>query len=155
VEAFWSEASPYLTLPAQSIDDYRQALVERYSNPRIRYLLAQIATDGSIKLPVRILPTLRAERAAGRLPLGCATAVAAWVLHLRGHGAPIKDEGSGPARAAAGVDDLSAAVAGVLDCLEPGLGADAELVPFVVEQCHRLQADQPAHEPHLTNRSTS
>jgi fructuronate reductase len=154
VEAFWNEASPYLTLPVASIADYRQALLERYSNPRIRYLLAQIATDGSIKLPVRILPTLRAEREAGRLPLGCATAVAAWVLHLRGLGAPIKDEGSGPARAAAGADDLDTAVAGVLESLEPGLGDDSELVSFVVEQCHRVGGDQ-ASETLLENRSTS
>jgi fructuronate reductase len=142
VEAFWNEASPYLTLPAESILDYRRALVERYSNPRIRYQLSQIATDGSIKLPVRILPTLRAERAAGRLPTGCATALAAWILHLRGQGAPIKDEGAGAAQAAAGADDLAAAAAGVLDTMEAGLGADAELVRFVVEQCRRLP-DRP------------
>jgi fructuronate reductase len=138
VESFWNEASPYLTLPAESIAEYRQALAERFSNPRIGYRLSQIATDGSIKLPVRILPTLRAERAAGRLPIGCATAVAAWTLHLRGLGAPIKDEGAGPARAAAGVDDLGAAAAGVLDTLGAGLGADLELVRLVVQQCDEL-----------------
>ncbi len=138
VESFWDEASPYLTLPAPSVADYRRALVERYSNARIRYQLAQIATDGSIKLPVRILPTLLAERAAGRLPIGCATAVAAWLLHLRGVGAPVKDEGAGPALAAAGVDDLSAAAAGVLDTLKPRLGADRELVQFVVHQSARI-----------------
>lgn len=138
VESFWSEASPYLTLPVDSIVDYREALLERYSNSRIGYRLSQIATDGSIKLPVRILPTLLAERAAGRLPIGCATAIAAWVLHLRGQGAPIKDEGAGPARAAAGVDDLAAGAAGVLDTMHSGLGGDQELVDFVVEQCTQL-----------------
>jgi fructuronate reductase len=138
VESFWNEASPYLTLPAESVVDYRRALLERYANPRIGYQLSQIATDGSIKLPVRILPTLRAERAAGRLPVGCATAVAAWILHLRGEGAPIKDEGSKAAQAAAGAEDLSAAAAGVLDTLDPGLGADVELVGFVAQQCRRV-----------------
>ena len=138
VESFWQEASPYLTLPAEAVADYRQALVERYTNPRIGYQLSQIATDGSVKLPVRILPTLVAERAADRLPVGCATAVAAWVLHLRGHGAPVKDEGAGPAQAAAGVEDLAAAAAGVLDTLKPGLGADAELVRLVAEQCRHV-----------------
>jgi fructuronate reductase len=142
VESFWNEASPYLTLPAESIADYRRALVDRYANPRIGYLLSQIATDGSIKLPVRILPTLRAERAAGRLPVGCATALAAWVLHLRGEGAPIKDDGAGPARAAADAEDLTVATAGVLDTLDPGLSADADLVHFVVQQCRQI-GDQP------------
>ena len=60
---------------------------DRCSNPRVRHQLAQIA-DGSIKLPVRTLPTLRAERSAGRVPTGCATTIAAWVLHLRGAGRP-------------------------------------------------------------------
>ena len=49
---------------------YRDALLERFSNPRMRHRLAQIAADGSQKLPIRILPVLRAERAAGRLPDG-------------------------------------------------------------------------------------
>ena len=138
VESFWNEASPYLTLPAESVADYREALIERYTNPRIGYQLSQIATDGSVKLPVRILPTLVAEREAGRLPVGCATAVAAWVLHLRGHGAPVKDEGAGPAQAAAGVEDLAAAAAGVLDTLKAGLADDAELVRLVTEQCRQV-----------------
>ncbi len=57
--------------------------------------------DGSQKLVVRTLPTIRAERAAGRIPVGCATTVAAWVLHPRGMGAPIKDPGAAPAIQAA------------------------------------------------------
>jgi fructuronate reductase len=142
VESFWDEASPYLTLSSESVADYRRALIERYSNPRIGYQLSQIATDGSVKLPVRILPTLLAERAAGRLPIGCATAVAAWVLHLRGIGAPIKDEGAGRAREAAGADDLAVAAAGVLDTLDTGLGADLELVRFVVQQCERVVGER-------------
>jgi fructuronate reductase len=145
VESFWNEASQYVTLPAKSVADYRAALVDRYANPRIGYLLSQIATDGSIKLPVRILPTLRAERAAGRLPVGCATALAAWVLHLRGEGAPVKDEGAGPARAAADAEDLAVAAAGVLDTLDPALSADADLVRLVVQQCRNVGG--PAVDP--------
>lgn len=155
VESFWDEASPYLTLPADSIANYRRALVERFSNPRIGYQLSQIATDGSIKLPVRILPTLLAERAAGRMPIGCATAVAAWILHLRGIGAPVKDEGSGPARAAAEVDELDAAAAGVLDTLHPGLGADLELVRVVVQQCGHIRGDRQSGAPRTSSRSYS
>ena len=97
VELLWDEASRHLELPGDAIADYRQALLDRFSNPRMRDQLARIAADGSVKLPVRILPTVRAERAAGRLPLGGATTLAAWVLHLRGLGAPVKDPGAGPA----------------------------------------------------------
>ena len=67
---WWSEASRHLSQPEGELEAYRGALLDRFDNPRIRYLLAQIATDGSQKLPVRILPTLRSERAAGRIPAG-------------------------------------------------------------------------------------
>jgi len=106
VEEWWDEACRHLTLPESEIADYRLALIDRYENPAIRHVLAQIAADGSQKLPVRIVPILRAERAAGRLPLGAARVIGAWVCHLRGLGAPVKD-----ARAA----EITALVAGSLD----------------------------------------
>jgi len=67
----------------------------------MRDQLARIAADGSTKLVVRTIPTVRAERAAGRVPVGCATTLAAWVLHLRGAGAPVKDPGATSAQQAA------------------------------------------------------
>lgn len=141
VEQFWAEASRYLTLPAEENAAYRQALVERFENPNIRHNLAQIAHDGSTKLVVRTIPTILNERAAGNLPRGCATAIAAWVLHLRGLGAPIADKLAGPAREAADSGDLEAVVPKVLDTLSPGLGADSELVACVVEQAAAIRAE--------------
>lgn len=91
VEAWWDEACRQLPLPADELDAYRAALLDRFANPNIRHALAQIAGDGSLKLPVRIVPTLRAEVAAGRTPTGAARVIAAWVLHLRGLGAPVND----------------------------------------------------------------
>jgi len=140
VEAFWDEASRYLTLPASDIADYRAALRTRFSNPRVRHQLAQIAPDGSIKLPVRTLPTVRAERSAGRVPIGCATTIAAWVLHLRGLGAPIKDPGAAAAEKAANSGELREAVPAVLDVLEPGLGGDRDFVDAVVRQAGAIQS---------------
>jgi DNA ligase D-like protein (predicted polymerase) len=131
VEQLWDEACRHLTLPVAELAGYRLALLERFANPRVRHRLAQVAADGSSKLRVRVLPVLRAERAAGRVPTGCATALAGWVLHLQGVGAPVTDPGAGPALAAAATDDPRAAVAGVLDVLAPGLGADAPLVDAV------------------------
>ena len=140
VEQLWDEACRHLSLPPAALEDYRRALLERFANPRIRHRLAQIATDGSTKLPVRVLPVLRAERSAGRLPTGGATALAAWVLHLQGYGAPVRDAGADRARAAAATDDLLAAVVGVLDVLAPGLGSDAPLVGAVVARAYGLRA---------------
>ncbi len=60
-------------------------------NPRIRHLLAQIAADGSQKVPIRAVPVIRAELDEGRVAAGATRIVAAWVAHLRGHGAPVTD----------------------------------------------------------------
>jgi fructuronate reductase len=78
VELLWGDASRQLPtnldLPA-----YCAALSERFSNPRIEYRLTQIAEDGTNKLRLRIVPVCVAELDAGRLPVGGALAVAAWV----------------------------------------------------------------------------
>lgn len=138
VEDWWDEACRHLTLDADHLADYRTALLDRFANPRVRHQLAQIAHDGSSKLPVRILPALRAERAAGRLPEGAATAVAAWVAHLRGQGAPVQDAGAAPYAQAAEGDDTREAVRGVLALLDADLGADDALVDLVTAQLAAL-----------------
>ncbi len=140
VETFWDEASRHLSLPADDTTKYRQALLTRFSNPRAQDQLARIAADGSAKLPVRTLPTVRAERAARRVPLGCATTLAAWVLHLRGLGAPVKDPGATAAQAAANGVELDTAIPAVLNVLEPGLGNDGELVDAVRSQARVIQS---------------
>ena len=66
LDDWWVEASRHLTLPAEDLDAYRAALIDRFSNPRMHHRLDQIGADGSQKLPVRILPVLRLERATGR-----------------------------------------------------------------------------------------
>ncbi|WP_225753297.1 mannitol dehydrogenase family protein [Actinotalea sp. Marseille-Q4924] len=91
VEEWWDEAAWHLPLPPGELADYREALLARFGNAEIRHVLAQIAGDGSQKLPVRILPVLRAERAAGRLPGGALRVLAAWIAHLRGAGVPVTD----------------------------------------------------------------
>jgi fructuronate reductase len=138
VELFWDEAGRHLAFSADEIGDYRAALLDRFANPRVQHRLAQIAADGSQKLVVRTLPTLRAEREAGRVPRGCATTPAAWVLYLKGRGAPINDDGGSEARRAAEASDLGQAVPAVLDTLEPGLGGDQDLVAVVTDQAQAI-----------------
>ncbi len=138
VTLFWDEASRNLQLPAADIAAYREALLTRFTNPRMRDQLVRIAADGSQKLVVRTLPTIRAERAAGRIPIGCATTVAAWVLHLRGMGAPVKDPGARSAQQAAQSAELSVAVPAVLETLEPGLGSDEDFVRAVLSQAEAV-----------------
>ncbi|MGJ6980843.1 mannitol dehydrogenase family protein [Aestuariimicrobium soli] len=91
VNEWWDVAARHLTLDASEIDAYRAALLDRYRNPKIRHLLAQIAGDGSQKLPIRIVASVKGDRDLGLLPTGALRAIAAWTLHLRGLGAPVND----------------------------------------------------------------
>jgi fructuronate reductase len=116
VDEWWDDAARHLPLPVGEIAAYRAALLERYANPRIRHLLAQIAADGSQKLPIRILPTLRADLAQGRVPQGAVRVLAAWVCHLRGRGAPVSDVAADEFVALA-AGDLDDAVGRVLERL--------------------------------------
>jgi fructuronate reductase len=135
--AWWDEAAPHLSLPTAEVDAYRAALLDRFGNPRIRHLLAQIAADGSQKLPVRIVPTIRRERAQGRLPLGALRVVAAWVNHLRGAGAPVRDAAANEVLALS-AGPLEPAVRAILGYLGPDLGADDDLVAATVNLTRRL-----------------
>jgi fructuronate reductase len=129
VESWWDCCAPYLALPASEVDGYRAALLERYANPRIRHTLAQIAVDGSQKLPVRFLPVLGRERAAGRLPEAAVTVLAAWVLHLR-DGTAVQDVRAAElAPLASG--PLEESVRRLVAALDPALADDVELLAAV------------------------
>jgi fructuronate reductase len=122
LDEWWDEAVRHVPLPETELADYRTALLDRFANPRIRHTLAQIAADGSQKIPIRVLPVLRGERAAGRMPAGAIRVLAAWIRHLRGQGAPVSDAGAGPYRERAGRPR------DVLALLAPELAADDALV---------------------------
>ena len=61
---------------------YTGAVLARFRNPAIRHLLAQIAWDGSQKLPYRLLDTVAAARRAGRPTGRLAVPVAAWMAFV-------------------------------------------------------------------------
>lgn len=138
VEDWWDVAGPHVPLSASEVSGYRAALLERFANPNIRHLLAQIAHDGSLKLPVRIVPVVRAEREAGRLPVGGVRALAAWTLHLRGLGAPVRDA-QADAIAGFGEGSLEESVDKVLNCL--GLAGDSDLAAAVAASARELMAE--------------
>ncbi|XVQ15011.1 mannitol dehydrogenase family protein [Spirillospora sp. CA-255316] len=133
LEEWWTEASRHLAFPARDLAAYRTALLERFANPRMRHTLAKIAEDGSQKIPARILPVLRAERKHGALPAGAIGVIAAWLLHLRGHGAPVRDPGAPPA-----TGPLHEATRAVLAFLDPALAHDTELIDAVTQRTREL-----------------
>ena len=62
---------------------YRQSILHRFENPAMRHLLAQIAWDGSQKLPIRILGTIADALRAGRPVARLALPIAAWMQFVR------------------------------------------------------------------------
>ena len=131
VEQWWDEAAATVDLPAGELDNYRAALLTRFANPRIRHELAQIAIDGSQKLPVRVAPVLLASLAAGADVHPGARIVAAWIRHLRAGG--VRDVAA--ARAVAAAD---AGVTDVLGLLDPALADHAAVRAAVAEQLAEL-----------------
>ncbi len=59
--------------------DYVEAVLGRFGNPAIAHQLAQIAADGSQKLPIRLLATIRDALALGRPVDRLAVPLAAWM----------------------------------------------------------------------------
>jgi fructuronate reductase len=65
------------------LDIYIQAILKRFRNPAIRHALAQIAWDGSQKLPFRLLGTIQDNLQACRQIDRLCVPVAAWMHFVR------------------------------------------------------------------------
>jgi fructuronate reductase len=85
LRGLWREAIPTLVQPeGQDLTAYAEALLARFQNRAIRHLTAQIAMDGSQKLPQRLLGTIRDNLAADRPVTHLALGVAAWMRYVTG-----------------------------------------------------------------------
>ena len=60
------------------VEKYGQEIIERFLNPEIRHLLAQIAWDGSQKLQMRVLPIIRDNLALNRPTKLLCLSLACW-----------------------------------------------------------------------------
>ncbi len=69
-------------VPGTDIPGYTAALEARFRNPGIRHRTIQISSDGSQKLPPRLLEPARELFAAGKAPAVIPLAVAAWMRFL-------------------------------------------------------------------------
>ncbi|WP_199432825.1 mannitol dehydrogenase family protein [Qaidamihabitans albus] len=74
---------PTLTVPA-GVDAtaYAAEILARFANPALRHRTTQVAMDGSQKLPLRLLGTIRDRLAAGATPYWATRAVAAWMVYV-------------------------------------------------------------------------
>ncbi|MDN3637512.1 mannitol dehydrogenase family protein [Simiduia curdlanivorans] len=68
----------------QDVDlaQYCDSILARFANTAVPYRCQQVANDGSQKLPQRIIQPLSQARAAGKLAIGPATVIAAWLAYL-------------------------------------------------------------------------
>lgn len=133
MESFWDEAARHLTLPELDVPSYRDALLERFANPRIAHYLAQIAQDGSLKLRLRSVPVLRAERSAGRTGLAAARMIAAWMDYLADsaeRGTEFHDPLEADVRRALALEGRERTTA-LLRLVDAGLAEDAAVIDRV------------------------
>ncbi|TPK99995.1 mannitol dehydrogenase family protein [Mesorhizobium sp. B2-4-14] len=87
VDALWAEAIP--TLPTDAglnTSAYTAELAERFSNTALAHRTAQIANDGSQKLPQRIVAGAIERLHASAAPRHLALVVAAWIAACEARG---------------------------------------------------------------------
>ena len=102
------DVTPTLNVPSGfDLAAYKGELVARFANPVLRHRTAQIAMDGSQKLPYRLLGTIGSRLAAGQEPRHACLAIAGWIRYVSagqsdsGVPLPLDDPIAGKLRAAA------------------------------------------------------
>jgi fructuronate reductase len=133
IEALMQEMATTLQLaPGMDVAAYRRALVARFSNPALQHLTAQIAIDGSQKLPQRLFAPALDRISAGRSACRIALGVAAWLRFLRGRAEngetlrvadPLAERLTTAARAARDHGSLVDAIFAMQDIVPPALAA--------------------------------
>jgi fructuronate reductase len=92
-----TEVLPTLTTPpGWDLAAYADRVLRRFANRSLPYTTAKVAEDGSQKLPIRVVPTVRALLAAGVPATRCAQLLAAWAACLAGPragGLAVRDAG--------------------------------------------------------------
>jgi mannitol 2-dehydrogenase len=79
------DVTPQLSsVPGIDLTDYKNTLVERFSNQAIADQLERVCSDGSSKFPKFTVPTINRLIADGRDTRRAALVVAAWALYLKG-----------------------------------------------------------------------
>ncbi|KGM07983.1 Multiple polyol-specific dehydrogenase [Methylophaga thiooxydans] len=77
-----SEATPVLdAVEGVDLDDYKDTLLERFSNPNIKDNLARICLESSSKLPVFLIPTITENLKQGGSIKYATLVIAAWCYY--------------------------------------------------------------------------
>ncbi|MFJ2967550.1 mannitol dehydrogenase family protein [Streptomyces collinus] len=79
------EGSPTLPdLPGIDLDQYKDTLIERFSNPEIRDTCARLCAEASDRIPKWLVPVIRENLAAGRDIRISAAICASWARYAEG-----------------------------------------------------------------------
>ncbi|MGB3292831.1 MAG: mannitol dehydrogenase family protein [Phormidesmis sp.] len=85
LERLMNEVTPTLPpLPGINISDYKQTLIERFSNPKVRDQLSRLCLNGSDKLPKFVLGSLRDKLDRGGAIDYLSFVIAVWFRYLQG-----------------------------------------------------------------------
>lgn len=83
VAALMDEVTPTLhPVPGMDLQDYKQTLIDRFANPKIRDQLPRLCLNGSAKLPKFVLGSLRDKLQQGGAIDYLSLTVAAWCRYL-------------------------------------------------------------------------
>ena len=79
------EGQPTLRpVPGVNLEDYKQTLIARFSNPEIRDTLARLCAESSDRIPKWLMPVVREQLAAGGEIHRSAAVVASWARYAEG-----------------------------------------------------------------------
>jgi fructuronate reductase len=145
VESLMREAATTLPeAPGLDIPLYISQLLERFSNAALAHRLAQIAMDGSQKLPQRWLPTLRHRQSAGQRCEALLHALAAWITYVRGDRFVVDDPGAAALAAlwqAQGREGMAAALFGPTGLFSRDWTANEENLEALRRELARIEAN--------------
>lgn len=138
---------PTIKLPeGLDADDYCTKVLTRFANPALGHTTAKVGSDGSQKVGLRLLSTVRGNLDAGREPRWAALAVAAWMRHVATTPAeelndPLADELSAALPASRSAADV---VPALLDCrsvFDPGLAAHPGFAELLIHWYSIIDTD--------------
>jgi mannitol 2-dehydrogenase len=79
------EVTPLLpVMPGIDLEDYKRTLIERFANPAIRDQLLRIGSEGSVRIPKFVLPSILEQLARGGPIKMLSLTVATWFRYLAG-----------------------------------------------------------------------
>ena len=150
VERLWDEAEETLG-PTVGLDlaAYRMRLMARFRDPAIAHALAQIAIDGSLKLPPRLVSSLAVRTERGLPSPAIDLAIAGWVKWQSGRddagaSVEVRDAGGGALRRRlarlSAPEQRIGALLNEVSIIPAPLAADTRLRAELVDALRRLDA---------------